>query len=71
MRKADEYKQNAKHCRALAALMTRPEDRVTLEEVAEAWERVAALAERDPHEASVIARDSAHRASEDKQGERE
>jgi hypothetical protein len=71
MRKAEEYKQNAKHCRALAALMTQPEDRVTLEEIAEAWERVAALLERDPDEASVIARESARQASEDKQGERE
>src|SRR5262249_41586654 len=47
MRKVEEYKQNAKHCRALAALMTRPEDRVTLEEIAEAWEASgSALGER-------------------------
>jgi hypothetical protein len=39
MRKVEEYKQNAKHCRALAALVTRPEDKVTLEEIAEAWEK--------------------------------
>ena len=51
MRKVEEYKQNAKHCRALAALVTRPEDKVTLEEMAEEWEKVAALPERDLHEA--------------------
>jgi hypothetical protein len=34
----------------MAALMTRPEDRLTLEEIAEEWEKVAALRERDPHE---------------------
>jgi hypothetical protein len=51
MRKVEEYKQNAKHCRALAALMTRPEDKVALEEVARAWEKVAAFRERDLHEA--------------------
>jgi hypothetical protein len=51
MHKVEEYKQNAKHCRALAALMTRPEDKVALEEVAAAWEKVAAFRERDLHEA--------------------
>ena len=43
MRKVEEYKQNAKQCRALAALVTRPEDKVTLEEIAKAWEKVAAF----------------------------
>ena len=56
MRKIEEYqqhaKQHAKHCRALAArTTTRPEDKVTLEEIAKAWEKVAALRERDLHEA--------------------
>ena len=52
MRKIEEYQQHAKHCRALAALTTtRPEDKVTLEEIAKAWEKVAALRERDLHEA--------------------
>jgi uncharacterized protein with PhoU and TrkA domain len=42
MRKVEEYQQHAKHCRALAARMTtRPEDKVTLEEIAKAWEKVA------------------------------
>jgi hypothetical protein len=52
----------------LAALMTRPEDKIALEEIAEAWEKVATLCERDLDEASVIERESARRASEDKQG---
>jgi hypothetical protein len=44
MRKVDEYQQHAKHCRDLAAqTTTRPEDKVTLEEIAKAWEKVAAL----------------------------
>ena len=51
MRKLEEDTQNAKHCRALAALVTRPEDKVALEEIAEAWEEVAAFRERDLHEA--------------------
>jgi hypothetical protein len=51
MRKVEEYKQNAKHCRALVALVTRPEDKVTLEEIAKALEEVAAFRERDLHEA--------------------
>ena len=44
MRKLEEYKKHAKDCRALAArTMTRPEDKVTLEEIAKAWEKVATL----------------------------
>ena len=50
MRKVEEYKQNAKHCRALVARATRPEDKATLEEIAKAWEKVAALRERDLYE---------------------
>ena len=52
MRKVEEYQQHAKHCRALAARTTTlPEDKVTLEEIAKAWEKVAALRECDLHEA--------------------
>jgi len=50
MRKLEEYKKHAKDCRALAAKVTRPEDKVTLEEIAKAWEKVAGLRERDLHE---------------------
>ena len=51
MRRLDEYKQHAKDCRALAAKATRPDDKLTLEEIAKAWEKVATLRERDLHEA--------------------
>ena len=51
MRKVEEYKQNAKHCRALASLVTRTEDKVTLEEIAKAWEKVAVFRARDLYEA--------------------
>ena len=51
MRKVEEYKQNTKHCRALASLVTRPEDKITLEEIAKAWEKVAAFRQRDLHDA--------------------
>jgi hypothetical protein len=53
MRKVEEYKQNAKpkQCRALAALVMRPEDKVTLEEIAKAWDKVAAFRARDLYEA--------------------
>jgi len=51
MRKIEEYQQPAKHCRALAARTTTPpEDKVTLEEIAKAWEKVAALREDDLRE---------------------
>ena len=51
MFKLEEYKQHAKHCRALAARTTTlPEDKLTLEEIANAWEKVAALREHDLHE---------------------
>ena len=52
MRKVEEYQRHAKHCRALAArTTTRPEDKVTLEEIAKAWEKVAALREHDLYQA--------------------
>ena len=51
MRKVEEYKQYAKHCRTLAARTMRPEDKATLEELAKAWEEVAALHESDLYEA--------------------
>ena len=54
MRKVEEYKQNTKHCRALASLVTRPEAKITLEEIAKVWEKVAALRERVAFEPEVI-----------------
>jgi len=50
MRRVAEYKQHAKDCRALAAQITQPEDKMALEELAKAWEKVAALRECDVEE---------------------
>ena len=50
MRRVAEYKQHAKDCRALAAQITLPEDKMVLEELAKAWEKVAALRECDVEE---------------------
>ena len=51
MRRVTEYKQHAEDCRALAARMTRPEDKVVLEQIAKAWDKVAVLREHDLHQA--------------------
>jgi hypothetical protein len=50
MRRVAEYKQHAKDCRTLAAQITQPEDKMALEEMAKAWEKVAALRECDVEE---------------------
>jgi hypothetical protein len=47
MRAIAEYLQHAIECRALAKRETQPQDKKILEELAEAWEKVAALRERD------------------------
>jgi hypothetical protein len=47
MRRLVEYKQHAKECRILAAQIARPEDKMALEELARAWDKVAALRECD------------------------
>ena len=47
MRAIAEYLQHAIDCRTLAERMTQPQDKKILEELAEAWEKVAALRERD------------------------
>jgi Skp family chaperone for outer membrane proteins len=47
MRAAEEYREYARQCRQLAATMTRPEEKKILEEIADAWERAAALREHD------------------------
>jgi hypothetical protein len=47
MRRVEEYKQHAKDCRKLASQITLPEDKMALEEIAKAWDKVAALRERD------------------------
>ena len=51
MRTTAQYIQHAiEHaidCRKLAERMTAPQDKKILEELAEAWEKIAALRERD------------------------
>ena len=51
MRRVTEYKQHAEDCRTLAVQMTRPEDKVVLEQIAKAWDKVAALREHDLYQA--------------------
>jgi len=46
MRKVDDYKKNAKACRALAARMTQTGDKVILEEIAKAWDKIAFVRKR-------------------------
>ena len=47
MRNVTKYKQHAKECRDLAARMTRPNERKILEDIADQWEKLAALREHD------------------------
>ena len=47
MRAIAEYLQHAIDCRTLAERMTLPQDKKILEELAKAWEKVAALREQD------------------------
>lgn len=52
MKKASEYRQHARECRALASQMDAPERREQVLQMAEHWERLAAdrlaLIERHP-----------------------
>ena len=43
-----EYKHNAQECRKQAQGMLRPEDKDTLERIAQIWERLANLRKRHP-----------------------
>jgi hypothetical protein len=47
MRATVEYLQHAIACRTLAERMMLPQDKKTLEELAKAWEKIAALREQD------------------------
>jgi hypothetical protein len=47
MRRVVEYKQHAKDCRALAMQMARSDDKVVCEEIAKAWDKIAALREHN------------------------
>jgi hypothetical protein len=42
MKKASEYREHARECRALAASMASDEQRAQLLDMAEAWDRMAA-----------------------------
>jgi Skp family chaperone for outer membrane proteins len=46
MRRVAEYQAHANECRKIAARMARPEDKDLLEQLAQAWEKVAKLRER-------------------------
>jgi hypothetical protein len=47
MRAVAEYRQNAEECRNLARLLTRPEDKAALEQMAQLWDRLADQREHD------------------------
>jgi hypothetical protein len=47
LRTVNEYRNNAEECRKLAKLMSRPDDRKTLEQMALTWEKLAKDRERE------------------------
>jgi hypothetical protein len=47
MRAIADYRQHAMHCRRLAEAMTEPKDKKILEELARAWEKIAAIRQHD------------------------
>ena len=47
MRTVIEYRANAEECRKLAKLMAKLEDKQTLENLAQAWEKLAKQRESD------------------------
>jgi hypothetical protein len=47
MRAIADYLQHAIECRRLAEHMTQPHDKKILEELARAWEKIAAIREHD------------------------
>jgi hypothetical protein len=51
MGKVDDYKERAKACRELAAQTIQIDDKVILEEIARAWDKVAVLREWDLRQA--------------------
>ena len=57
MRAIADYLQHAIECRSLAEHMTQPQDKKMLEELATAWEKIAAMREND----LIEAKDSNHR----------
>ena len=47
MRAVVDYLKHALECRTLAERMTQPDDKRVLEEIAKAWEKIAALRQQD------------------------
>jgi hypothetical protein len=47
MRAMADYLQHAIECRRLAEGIAQPQDKKILEEIADAWEKIAALREKD------------------------
>jgi hypothetical protein len=47
MNTAAEYRRNAAECREMMNLLTNADDKKTLEEMADIWEKLAAQRERD------------------------
>jgi hypothetical protein len=47
MRAIADYLHHALHCRRLAESMAEPKDKKILEEIARAWEKIAAIHEND------------------------
>jgi uncharacterized protein YjiS (DUF1127 family) len=49
MRKVTEYREHARECRKLAALMAEPESRAQLLNIADSWDQLADERERLVH----------------------
>jgi hypothetical protein len=47
MRAVADYLKHAMECRTLAERMTQPDDKLVLEEIAKAWEKIATLRQKD------------------------
>ena len=47
MNTAAEYRRNAAECRKMAGLLTNADDKKSLEQMADLWEKLAAQRERD------------------------
>jgi hypothetical protein len=57
MRAVIDYIKHAMECRALAERMTQQDDKRALEELAQAWEKIAILRQRDLLDAKDSNRD--------------
>jgi hypothetical protein len=57
MRAVIDYIKHAMECRSLAERMTQPDDKRVLQELAQAWEKIAILRQRDLLDAKDSNRD--------------